>query len=263
MKLKLIAAAVALVASAPSFAFLHGPDDGGAEMFLSVWQQAGTGTGTTSRSFTLDLGVTLIDMVAHQNTNLFINTVTSGSAEWTSFLAAGTGTLQYSVVAADQTDAADPILLSTFAASTIASKTRQDMFDAQAQIAQYVGANNATGTHTTLANGASFNTSGFEYYMTAASNTWNGTTGNNSAAIGTSMIFGQMQGTSAQNAVSQIYGGLDANGKFVASSMKLFQQGNVYVLQYSVQAVPEPTGIALALAGFGIVGFVARRRKSA
>ena len=152
------------------------------------------------------------------------------------------------------TDAADPILLSTFAANTIAVKTRQDMFAAQDQIQQYTGANNATGTHIVPnSNGVSFNTSGFEYYMTAASNTWNGTTGNNSAAIGQSMIFGQMVGTNAPNAVSQVYAG----------KMFFGQQGNDYVLQYQVQAVPEPTGIALSLAGFGFIGFVARRRKSA
>lgn len=255
MKLKMIAAAVALVASGSSFANIVGPADGGgtagAELFLSVWQQAGT-PGATNRSFTLDLGVTLDNMISNQNTNLFINRSITGSADWTSFLAAGTGTLQYSVVGADATDS--PILLQTFAANTIAPKARQQVFDAMDQIQQYTSANNSTsnGTHNVPGNGQSFNTSGYEYYMTAASNTWNTATGNNSVNIGTSMIFGQVIATSAQNGVSQIYGG----------KMLLAQQGSDYVLTYSVQAVPEPTGIALALAGFGIVGFVARRRRS-
>jgi len=254
MKLKLIAAAVALVASGSSFAFISGPQDGGAEMFLTVWQQSGTGTGSANRSFTFDLGVTLVDMVANQNTNLFINTVTSGSAEWTSFLAGGTGgTLQYSVVAGDMTDAVNPILVSTFAANTIAPKSGLDVYNAMDQIQQYTGSNNATGTHGSVANGVSFNTSGFEYYMTAASNTWNGSTGNNSNAIGTAMIFGEMVAPDLAHAVTKVYAG----------KMLFAQQGSDYVLQYQVQAVPEPTGIALALAGFGIVGFVARRRKSA
>ena len=261
MKLKLIAAAVALVASAPSFAFISGPADGvanagvAAELFLTVWQQSGTSTGSVNRSFTFDTGVSMFDMQANQGTNLFVNQTVSGSAEWTAFLAAGTGTLQYSVVAGDYTDGT-PTLMSTFAGTTIATKNNGQQNAALDLVQQYVGANNATGTHTTLANGASFNISGDEYYMTNASNTWNGTTGNNSVAVGTSAIFGQMVKNGAaplNNTINSIFAG----------KMLFAQQGTDYVLQYQVAAVPEPTGYALALAGFGIVGFVARRRKSA
>lgn len=252
MKLKFIAAAVALVASGSSFADIHGPADGGAELFLSVWQQAGTGTGSVNRSFTFDLGVSLVAMQANQGANLYINQIVSGSSEWTAFLAAGTGALQFSVAAGDITDA--PIILQTFAGSTAATATHQHLFDALDSMSGYTGANNATGTHTSQANGASFNIAGDAYYMGAAQGnaTWNASTAYNSVAVGTSAIFAQMEDGSV-NTVNTVYAG----------KMFFGQQGSNYVLQYQVQAVPEPTGIALALAGFGAVGFVARRRKSA
>ena len=261
MKLKLIAAAVALVASGSSFATISGPYDGiantgvAAELFLTVWQQSGTGTGSVNRSFTWDTGVSMFDMQANTGVNLFVNQTVSGSNEWVAFLAAGTGALQYSVVAGDLTDGT-PTILSTFAGSSIATKTNLSQDNALNLISQYTGANNPTGTHATQANGASFNISGDEFYMTNGSNTWQGSTGNNSVAVGSSTIFGQMVKNGSNpgfNTINTIYSG----------KMFFGQQGSDYVLQYQVQAVPEPTGIALALAGFGIVGFVARRRKSA
>ncbi len=252
MKLKIIAAAVALVASAPSFAFISGSADGNPELFLSVWQQAGTGTGSVNRSFTFDTGITMADFQANAGTNLFVNQIVSNSQEWTDFLAAGTGALQFSVATGDYTG--DAILLQTFAGATAAVATHQHLFDALDSLQGYTGANNATGTHTTLANGSSFNTSGDAYYMGAGSGnaTWNSSTAYNSVAVGTSAIFAQM-----------VDGPVNTVNTVFAGKMYFGQQGSDYVLQYQVAAVPEPTGYALALAGFGIVGFVARRRKSA
>ena len=263
MKLKFIAAAVALVASGSSFAFITGPNDGvdafgtPAELFLTVWQQSGT-TGAVNRSFTFDTGVTLVGMQANQHTNLFINQTISGSSEFAAFLAAGSSTaFSYNVSAGDRTDSPLNVLLQTYAGTSVVPKTNLNLANALDAMQGYVGANNATGTHASgAANGWSFNTSNDEYFMSNASNTWLGSTGVNSVAVGTSAMFGEM----LQN--GDAGGNLTSNTVYAGKMLLAADASNNYVLQYQVQAVPEPTGIALALAGFGLVGGIARRRKS-
>ena len=266
MKLKFIAAAVALLASGSSFAFITGPNDGVAafgestELFLSVWQQSATGTGTVNRSFTFDTGVSVADMQANKSTNLFINQVISGSPEWANFLAAGTATsFQYNVSGGDKIDVVRDVLLQTYAASTIAVKNNSLLNDALDSMQFYVGAVNATGTHGTAANGVSFNTSGDEYFMANGSNNWHGNTGVNSVAVGTAAMFGEMKKSSdfpGNNTTNTIYAG----------KMLLSQSGSTYSLQYlvpaaPVAAVPEASTYAMLLGGLGAIGFMARRRK--
>lgn len=271
MKLKLIAAAVALVASGSSFAAISGPDDGVAgfaavatEMFLTVWQASGTGTGSVNRSFTYDTGVSVADMQMNKGVNLFIDQTISGSPEWASFLAAGTSmAFQYNLAGGDRIDVTRNVLLQTYAgpndatlATSIAPKTNLGLANALDAMQQYVGANNATGTHGTVANGSSFNTSGDEYFMTNNSNNWRNTTGLNSVAIGSKAMFGQML-------QSDDFPGNSVKNTIYAGQMLLSKQGSDYRLQYLAVAVPEASGYAMALAGIGFVGFVARRRKSA
>ena len=261
MKLKFIAAAVALVASGSSFAFITGPNDGVAafgeatEMFLTVWQASGTGVGTVNRSFAFDTGVSVANMQLNKSTNLYINQLISGSPEWTSFLAAGTSTVfQYNVSGGDKIDVARNVLLQTYSTPTIPFRNNGVLNDALDSMQFYVGAVNATGTHGLVANGVSFNTSGDEYFMSNNSNNWHGNTASNSVAVGTAAMFGEMVQSDnfpGNNTLNTIY-----SGKMLVS-----QQGNDFRLQY-MAAVPEASGYAMALAGFGLVGFIARRRKS-
>jgi len=270
MKLKLIAAAVALLASGSSFAAISGPNDGvngfdsvPTEMFLSVWQQSGTGAGTVNRSFTFDTGVSVADMQANKGVNLFINQVISGSPDWANFLAAGTSTsFQYNVSGGDKIDVARNVLLQTYAASTIAVKNNGVLNDALDSMQLYVGANNATGTHGTAAsgNGVSFNTAGDEYFMANGSNNWHGNTGVNSVAVGTAAMFGEMK-------QSDFFPGNNTTNTIYAGKMLLSQAGGTYSLQYlvpeaPVAAVPEASTYAMLLGGLGAIGFMARRRKS-
>ena len=270
MKLKLIAAAVALLASGSSFAFISGPDDGVAngieavpsEMFMTVWQASGTGTGTVNRSFTYDMGVSVADMKANKGTDLFINKVISGSSDWTNFLAAGASTsFQYNVSGGERADVAKNYLLQTYAASTVTTKTNLQLSNGLDAIQQYVGANNATGTHAAGPDGVSFNTSGDAYFMTNNSVTWIGSTGANSVAVGTAAMFGEMY----QNGANP---GTNATNSIYAGKMLLSQSGSTYSLQYQVPAgvvpvtpVPEASTYAMLLGGLGAIGFMARRRK--
>ena len=262
MKLKFIAAAaVALVASGSSFAFITGPNDGVAafgeatEMFLTVWQASGTGVGTVNRSYAFDTGVSVANMQLNKNTNLYIDQLISGSPEWANFVAAGTSmAFQYNISGGDRVDVTRNVLLQTYTGTTITQKNNLLLSDALDSMQLFVGANNATGTHGLVANGVSFNTSGDEYFMSNGSNNWHGNTGLNSVAVGTAAMFGEMLQSDA-------FPGNNVTNTIYAGKMLVSQQGSDYRLQYMVP-VPEASGYAMALAGIGFVGFVARRRKS-
>ena len=82
---------------------------------------------------------------------------------------------------------------------------------------------------------------------------FNGNNITNSVAVGTAVAFEKV----TRNTLTSY----DDPTETLLGTMQLAQAGNSYVLNYTtVAAVPEPTGYALALAGFGMLVFVARRR---
>jgi PEP-CTERM motif len=260
LKLKYLAAAAAMAVASSAFAQAKGPADGGGEMFLNIWQVAGANGGTTSSSYTLDLQVTWSDFVANQNVNLFINKIVSDQyfTQMLTAASASLGALQFSVFGGDQqVDTPVNNLISTFAGATAKPENGGVLGTALDQIQNYTGALNATGSFVNqTGGGASYNTAGATYYGSGAGlNTLAGASSPNSGFVGSNLIVAQF----TQN-------GFDPNtvpNKTIFPGTFYFgQQGGNYVLQYQVAAVPEPTGIALALAGFGVVGFVGRRRKS-
>jgi hypothetical protein len=257
-KLKHLAAAAALVAASPAFAYLSGPDDGGGELILSVWQAAGTGTGTVSASYSLDLGVTYQQLLDNQSVNLYINQVISDTYFSQLLAVANTSLLQFSVLTGDRTDHPYPNeqLLSTFAGSVALPQYNNILDSALDQVANYVGALQASGNIFAATNGSSFNTTGDAYYATNDLNTLTGQSSPNSGLIGTSLKVVDVVG------VAGACGPLCVPTKTTLPGVFTFaQSGGTYTLQYQVAAVPEPSGLALALAGFGVVGFIARRRK--
>ncbi len=253
-KLKHLAAAAALVAASPAFAFLSGPDDGGGELILTVWQAAGTGTGTASASYSLDTGVTYAQLLANQNVDLYINMVIS-DAYFSQLLAAtNNALLQFSVLTGDRVDGGYQ-LLSTFTNATTLPQNNAVLNNSLDQIANYVGALQASGDHFFSTNGSSYNVAGDAYYQANDLNTLTGQSSPNSGLVGTSLKVVDF----LQN------GGLPLTVPIKTTLPGVFtffqQPGGSYSLQYQVAAVPEPSGIALALAGFGVMGFIARRRK--
>ncbi len=265
MKLKYLAtAAAAMIAASPAFAVLNGPDAGGAELFLTVWSAnaASGGTGSnTNVSYTLDLGVSLLDMIANKSVNDYVNQVVSTDSTFTAFLgalnASSLAGLQFNVAAATRggLDTPTDVMLSTVAGATMGSLNSLQLSNSLDQVLVYVGGVNSDGNHSNVANGSSTSTSGDSYFMTALSNTWGGAAPLNSKAVGTSATFGSY----TQNG----YGLTPTNTSVFAGTFFFGQSApNVYSLQYQVAAVPEPTGYALALAGLGLIGFVGLRRKS-
>jgi hypothetical protein len=263
-QLKHIVAAAALAVTSSAFAINTGPADGNGGMFLNVWQKNGANGGTFDGSYAIDLGVKWSDFVANQNVDNYINKVINDTY-FSQFLAAAgsnVGNSLFSVFGGDQqVDTPLNNLIMTYTTSTAKPSNGSELGTALDSVANYTGALNATGSFidpTVGSGGASFNTSGAVLYPFGAGlNTLSGASSPNSGLIGTSLgvvQFTQASGDPIDAPIKTIYPG----------TFKFAQQGSNYVLQYQVAAaVPEPTGLALALAGFGAVGFVARRRKQA
>lgn len=264
MKLKYLAtAAAAMIAASPAFAVINGPDDGSAELFLTVWSAtaASGGTGNINSSYTLDLGVSLLDMIANKGVNNYINQVVSSDSLFSSFIStvntATAGAVQFNVTAATRggLDTPTDVMLSTVAGSTMGTLYNLNLSTTLDQVLVFAGGVNSTGNHSSVANGSSVNTSGDAYFMNYLGNTWGASAPLNSKAIGTNATFGSY----TQNG----YGQTPTTTSVFAGTFFFGQSApNVYSLQYQVAAVPEPTGYALALAGLGLIGFVGARRKS-
>ena len=116
-----------------------------------------------------------------------------------------------------------------------------------------------TGTHLTQDNGWSVNAIGSGAYFQDA----------NMAAFNSTLKFSNSNAVgSAPVEFTSLYRSPVGSGKalqYVEPLMVSFaQSGGQYVLNYgsnAVAAVPEASGFAMALAGFGLLGFVATRRK--
>ena len=261
MKLKYLAtAAAAMIAASPAFAIIGDPLLPNSEMFLTVWSQTGTAGGTANASYTFDTGVRVLDMLANTNTNLFINKVVSGNADWASFLTfTGGNGLNFNVTGGTAGGAGDTtgnVAIQTVSGASMGTTTNLTLDNSEAEISVFLGAVNSTGNHSTVANGWSFATAGDPYFMNVPRNTWNGNLPQNSKAVGTTAVVGSytQNGFGVSFATSKQFEGNFFFGQTTPS---------VYALQYQVAAVPEPTGYAMALAGLGLIGFVgSRRRKS-
>lgn len=261
LKLKHIAAATVLLASAYANATILTtvtPGTGG-EMMLSVWQE-GT-PGFTDQSFAFDTGITTQQFLASKSTSQIWATLGASDAVWSGFLAStNLATLKYSVmggqafvpatVFATVTAGEEANIAGIYSNGRVTTMTTGPMNG-------YMGNVNVTGTHLTQANGESVNQKGSgAYYQDSNMISFNGTGWNNGNDIGVTSEF-----TSYRRAP----GGTSVTGieQVMPGSISFAKVGNDYVLSYTVAAVPEASGSALALAGFGIMGFVAvRRRKS-
>ncbi len=103
--------------------------------------------------------------------------------------------------------------------------------------------------------GPRFNTAGDPYYQFGDMNTLAGSSTPNSGLVGSNLqvVRFDKNGTSPGNATLK---------EVLPGTFYFGQQNGSYVVQYQVAAVPEPTGIAMMLAGLGAIGFMALRRKS-
>jgi hypothetical protein len=253
MKLKYIAAAVAMMASAASQAAITLPSNTNTgELMLVVWD--------ANQSYTKDLGVTYAQFLAGAGTSNTFGATLSG-ANWTSFLgavgAANEAALQYAVLTG-RTNSSPPNnagVLSTInaeSASTLVDNIAGGTFDnsnpqgASDQVTFFTVAVNATGTHGSTANGDSFNPKGTNAYFGGLSmQDFNGSFYGNSSLVGTDM--GMIQAVRTQTST-----GVPVVTNF-AGVVGFNNVAGTYTLSYVT---------ALALAGFGALGFVGARRRN-
>jgi hypothetical protein len=292
MKLKHLVAALALVAAGSANASMDNSTTGNGSLILTVLDTA-QGIGVSAA---FDLGLNMNDFL---NGNAIINTPQTAapittrtwnlatdpnySAAWNSFVTAIGSDInsKYAVVALDRTDTGaigDIRVLTTSNANltTASNKPNNAQLLGMMGFDGYITGSNLLGTQGTVANGADFAMSA---NGTAYAGTGNGygTTGKingivpvATAAIGTALNFYEFSNSvgtvdpaylGTEKATIQQFKqvGRGPNGTDFINTFTLASNGT---LTY-VAAVPEPETYALMLAGLGLVGVVARRRKLA
>lgn len=266
MKLKHIVAAALVAASAPSFAFLNNNTAGNPELVMVIYDTVDQVSYALDLGLSLDAGLagaTQFNAASAYNYNL-------GGANFNAFLSAAAvnnNTLQFAVFAGEQvgTSAASRRLFTTVTTGANSAGTQGNFNSAEGNLSGYIGSlvNVSNGsTFGTVDNGdgwaSAADTSAAAYFM--ASNGWNkfnvaALTWTNNNAVGTAATFRSIVNTSGINT-----GGATTQTDF-AGVWSVAQSGSAYTLTYS--AVPEADGLALMVAGFGAMGFLARRRKAA
>lgn len=211
----------------------------------------------------------LFDLGYNYQTFAFGGTQSASSASWnlasgdyaeawsTFFSSADVANIQWGVVGADYAGLGDGArgVISTYnTKNTITSINTVNLNKVLMGVNNYITANQNKGNHLTVENGASValgqgTDSAFTIYK-SGNIVSNGTY----ALAGLGQTQGVIQYTSGASS-------LKVGPQYIYDAT--FTLGADGVLRYTVAAVPEPETYALLLAGLGLVGAAARRRKSA
>jgi hypothetical protein len=264
-KLKALVASLALVAALPASAAMTTSASGNSSLILSLFDA----TGAVSATF--DLGYSKQSFVQSADASWNLSTNVDHSGAWNSFVAAANlGTAQYAVFAGDAlgTGVGAQSLFTT-GAGVMSSISTSTLTTSLSSFDNYISANNGRENHNVagVADGASFNTSANGNAYAGVSSAYGG----NGGKVG---AFGSdANGLIGANLnVWNLTSG--ANGLAQTSTVKLAFSGfnpyfNLstdgilsYVASAPVAAVPETDTSAMMLAGLGLMGFIARRRKS-
>lgn len=261
MKLKYIVAALGLMASAASQAALVVPDSiGSGEILLSVYDD--------NASYALDTGITYAQFLANSNTSQTLAVLSAAtSANFASFVSAEGGNSanwQYGIIDAvtqNGSTATPAATLSTIDPDDVGQVTTMatsaDVQSSVDSIPAYYRFVNVTGTHATTANGDSYNLAGTQANFYTSDEFEFNDLGNYpavNATVGTAMTVERIARNASPGSVptETVYPGM----------VNLTGAAGNYVLTYTVAAVPEASGYAMALAGFSALGFVGARRRN-
>jgi hypothetical protein len=261
-KLKALVASLALVAAFPASAAIATASSGNSSFVLSLIDEA------SGKSATFDLGVNYNTFALGSNQTFNVSTGDYAAA-WTEFWAnSSAATTEYAVYASKNigTFAGSRAIITTAGTqdgmSLVDNSTLSDqigLFDT------YLGFNNAISSHNNplVPNGGSYGVDGDEWF---AGNSYAYSAGSiagygNDAtgAIGSDLnLWNVVRGT----------GGNGGDAVVTQLGTSYFNLSSAGVLSYvaaapeAVAAVPEADTSAMMLAGLGLMGFIARRRKS-
>lgn len=272
-KLKALIASLSMVVAMPAFAAIDRTFDnsGNSSVILFIVDR----TQNVSASF--DLGWNKGDFVS-TNTNIvqaFANTVTGKainfstnadySAAWNGFFAisgvtaANTEWALFSGDSNGNSAGARSIFAAVANPGSFTGLRNADISTMTSAVNPTIDALNSLSSHTEVANGANFTTKSSEDVESAANiaNLYDGqgrlnlVGGDFTNALGSSM-----------NTMNITTSSTDGTGFATLTSFgNSFNLASTGEFSYSVAAVPEADSMAMMLAGLGLMGFIARRRK--
>ena len=257
-KLKVLVASLALVVALPASAAMDNSlAVGNSSLVLTLWNSV------NQTSATFDLGVTksTFDSASAQTFSL---KGTDQIAAWNSFFSTGSlSDVKYGVFAGDTTGDPSQASFLTTGANAWSDIMNQDVISIASKFDDYILDNNNNSTHYSAANGASF-------VSNPAANAYAGFVYNVDGGIAD--LGFDMIGNASSNlylwSITAPTGNVDNYGTAAANKVggAYFSLNTVDgVLSYSLASlapVPEADTSAMMLAGIGLMGFIARRRKS-
>lgn len=292
LKMKLLAAAVVMAASAPTFAAMDDAATGNGSLLLNVRYYNGSATsGANDMSALFDLGVNMNDVLAWNGVSGFsqtwsLNVASFGSAwsDMTAFAAANGGlAMEYNVIALDSLGSSTvggSRYLTTYDASSFVALTNANL-NGFSNMNAMVTANNSRGTHAAEANGASTavysdpaNTFFGAVNGAGLGDTWTAkTTADTTKTLATAQNFWYLTTSStATNAAStKVAFGVDLDGDNVieasnANGLNEFGEWSVNAANGTVtfkNPAPVPVPAAAWLLASGLIGMVGVARRKA
>jgi hypothetical protein len=260
MKLKLAAAAALVALSGAANATIDNGATGNGELFFSVWD--------ANSSYTRDLNITLNSFEsAVAAAGAYLNQV-SADALFTSFLSTvDLGTMKWAITAADNSGARR--ILDTYAVIPTDFNPLVNQADsARTAVGNLVTHVNALNTYLTSSDSAIYAVSdaGYAGKVTYGDNSNNkliynrtGSVANGSYESGLNIMRVNFAATGI---AAPTYTPYTEDGAALRAFLDL-NQGSATFGQLTIAApVPEPESYAMLLAGLGVMGAIARRRRN-
>ncbi|MGK2899632.1 MAG: hypothetical protein ACSLE9_13255 [Burkholderiaceae bacterium] len=253
MKLnQILAAALVAAASVPAMASIGLPNTGNGELFLVVWDQA------DAVSYVKDLGIAMDSFDSNAALNFALD-----DANFLGFLGVANTTvsdLKFSVIAGDSVGTKR--LFSTIDNATTLFNNGS-MTSGTGYINTFANNQVTVSANTTHAGPAAVNGTSYDvapnlaYFGAQNGATLQGNTSGwtNANLVGTDAAFRSFSSVGTA-------GGTQTLQTTFAGVWSVSQTAGAYSATYNVAAVPEADGILMALAGFGAIAFVGRRRLS-
>lgn len=282
-KLKALAASVIMAAAAPALAAMDGGVTGNGELLLNMRYYGGASatSGDDDISGLFDLGLKMDDMIAANGQAGYTRSwdLTTGAygASWNQLMSfvtpANVGSIQFNVIALDNTDAnlkGGSRYLTTGSVDSWPSQGNTNV-KGFVNMEKYIDANNGRGTHATDANGASVAkpTDAPDTFFGAINGTGQGddwlakTTVDTTQRLGTEQNFWFLTTSStsslAQATKTPFGADLNHDGVIGAGEYTKVSLSEAGVLTIT-SPVPEAETWAMLLAGLGMLGMMVRRR---